>query len=313
MKKDVLIMVGPTAVGKTATAIELSRILNCEIISADSMQIYKYMNVGTAKPSEIEQCHIPHHLIDIVNPDEEFSVAVFQEQARKLIEEIIKRDRIPFIVGGTGLYINSIIYNMDFTKSEANWDLRKQLEDEAKTFGNEYLHNRLKEIAPEAAQRIHPNNVKRVVRAIEIHSESGESIKDFSTDLRVNEEYNYILIGLTRDREELYERINQRVDIMIKDGLIEEVKGLLAQGYSEKLVAFKGLGYKEVIDYLKDVYSFDEMVSILKRDTRRYAKRQLTWFRRFEMIKWFNISTYDTHEKLIVDIHKNIKGHLQSL
>ena len=313
MKKNVLILVGPTAVGKTATAIEISKMLNCEIISADSMQIYKDMNVGTAKPTIEEQDNIPHHLIDEVPPDEEFSVAVFQERAKQLIKDIIDRDRIPFIVGGTGLYINSIIYNMDFTKSESNWELRKQLEEEAKTHGNEYLHNRLKEMAPEVAERIHPNNVQRVVRAIEVHSESGESIGDFSKDLTLNEDYNYIFMALTRDREELYERINQRVDIMIKEGLIDEVKGLLDKGYSEDLVAFKGLGYKEVIQYLKGEYDYDEMLEILKRDTRRYAKRQLTWFRRFDFIKWFNISTYESHEKLIEDIKVFIKGHFNDI
>lgn len=313
MKKNVLIMVGPTAVGKTATAIEIAKMFDCEIISADSMQIYKHMTIGTAKPSQEEQEGIPHHLIDEVSPDEEFSVALFQERTKKLIKEIHNRNRVPFIVGGTGLYINSIIYNMDFTKSESNWELRKELEEEAINYGNEHLHNRLKDMAPDVAERIHPNNVKRVIRAIEIHSDSGENIKDFSNDLKLNDDYNYILIGLTREREELYERINQRVDIMIKDGLIDEVKELLNMGYSEDLVSFKGLGYKEVVQYIKGEYTYDEMIDILKRDTRRYAKRQLTWFRRFDFIKWFNISAYENHEKLINNIEKFIKGHFNKI
>ncbi|QUH26498.1 tRNA (adenosine(37)-N6)-dimethylallyltransferase MiaA [Serpentinicella alkaliphila] len=313
MKKNVLILAGPTAVGKTATAIDLAKMLNCEIISADSMQIYKYMNIGTAKPTVDEQENIPHYLLDEIEPDEEFSVALFQERAKKLIKEITDRGKTPFIVGGTGLYVNSILYNMDFTQSESNWEFRKQLEEEARINGNEFLHNKLKQLAPEVAERIHPNNVKRVVRAIEVHSESGENIKDFSLDLTLNEDYNYILIGLTRDREELYERINQRVDIMIRDGLIDEVRGLLQKGYSEDLVAFKGLGYKEVIQFIKGSYSYEEMVDILKRDTRRYAKRQLTWFKRYDFIKWFNISTYPSHEKLIRDIENFIRGHLKDV
>ena len=313
MKKNVLILAGPTAVGKTATAIEIAKMLDCEIISADSMQIYKHMNIGTAKPTIEEQENIPHYLLDEIEPDEEFSVALFQERAKKLIPEIIGRGKLPFIVGGTGLYVNSILYNMDFTQSESNWEFRRQLEEEARINGNEFLHNKLKQLAPEVAERIHPNNVKRVVRAIEVLSESGENIKDFSLDLTLNEDYNYILIGLTRDREELYERINQRVDIMIRDGLIDEVRGLLQKGYSEDLVAFKGLGYKEVIQFIKGNYSYEEMVDILKRDTRRYAKRQLTWFKRYDFIKWFNISTYPSHEKLIRDIENFIRGHLKDV
>lgn len=312
-RKKLLIIAGPTAVGKTDTSIELARKLNGEIISADSMQIYKYMDIGTAKPSIEEMKGVPHHLIGIANPDQEYSVALFQKDAKKLITEINERNKLPIIAGGTGLYVNSIIYNMDFTTTVSNWDLRNQLQQEVNEFGNEYLHDKLKLIDPEAAARIHKNNVKRVIRAIEVFHESGDSIGDFRRDLEYNHEYDFVLIGLTRDREELYERVNQRVDIMINNGLIEEVKKLIDLGYSEDLVAFKGLGYKEIISYLKGDCSLVEAIEILKRDTRRYAKRQLTWFKRYENMRWYNLSDYTSNQKLIDNIVEYLEGHFNIL
>ncbi|SNR88041.1 tRNA dimethylallyltransferase [Anaerovirgula multivorans] len=312
-KKKLLIIAGPTAVGKTDTSIELARRLNGEIISADSMQIYKYMDIGTAKPAPEEMKGVPHHLIDIIDPDQEYSVAVFQKEARKLITEINHKHRLPIVVGGTGLYVNSIIYDMDFTSTVSNWDLRNQLQEEALEYGNEYIHNKLKAIDPQAAERIHKNNVKRVIRAIEVFNESGDSIGDFHKDVKFNNEYDLVLIGLTRDRQELYERVNQRVDIMMNNGLIEEVKSLIDLGYSEDLVAFKGLGYKEIISHLKGEYSLIEAIEILKRDTRRYAKRQLTWFKRLEKMKWYNLSEYTSNEKLIDNIMEYVEGHFDIL
>ena len=313
LKNKLLIIVGPTAVGKTDTSIELAKHLNGEIISADSMQIYKYMNIGTAKPTISEMQGIPHHLINVVEPNEVFTAADFQKQAEKTIAKVISRNKLPIIAGGTGLYINSIIYDMDFTSTVSNWPLRKKLQEDAAKYGNDYIHNELKKIDVGAASRIHKNNVKRVIRAIEIFHESGEKIKDFQKDLKLNNKYDFTLIGLTRDRQELYDRINQRVDIMIKDGLINEVSNLLNNGYDENLISFKGLGYKEIISYIKYDISLDETIEVLKRDTRRYAKRQLTWFKRLEDIQWYNLSQYDSKENLISHIIKYIKGHFEDL
>ncbi len=314
MRKRLLIIAGPTAVGKTDVGITLADKLNGEIISADSMQIYKNMDIGTAKPSLEERRGIAHHLIDIINPDENFSVARFQKLAKDTIDNLISNGKLPIIVGGTGLYINSILYNMDFAQSVSNWRLRKTLQEEAKNMGNEYVHNKLKKINPDAASRIHPNNIKRVIRAIEVYHETGDKIGNFKKDITLNDEYEFYFVGLTRNRKELYNRINIRTDIMIKQGLIEEVKNLLNLGYSKDLVAFQGLGYKEIIRYLEGEYDLDEAVRILKRNTRRYAKRQLTWFRRYsDIINWYNISNYSTNKNLIEDIIKDFKGYFNLL
>lgn len=315
MKKRLLIIAGPTAVGKTGIGIILAKKLNGEIISADSMQIYKNMNIGTAKPDLEERQGITHHLIDIINPDEKFSVAEFQKLARNIIDNLVSSNgKLPIVVGGTGLYINSIIYNMDFAQSISNWELRKTLQKEAKNMGNEYVYNKLKKINPEVASKIHPNNIKRVIRAIEIYHETGKQIGDFKKDITLNDKYDFYFVGLTRNRKELYDRINIRVDIMIEQGLIEEVKKLLNLGYSKNLVAFQGLGYKEIIRYLEGEYDLNEAIRILKRDTRRYAKRQLTWFRRYsDIINWYNISDYSDDKDLINDIVKNFKGYFNLL
>jgi len=310
VKKRLLIIAGPTAVGKTDTAIILANKLNGEIISADSMQIYRHMDIGTAKPTLEERKGVPHHLIDVVNPDENFSVAEFQKMAKCTIDELVLNGKIPIIAGGTGLYINSLIYDMDFTQSVSNWQFREQLQKEANDMGNEFVHNKLKDIDINAANRIHPNNLKKVIRAIEVYYETGDKIGDFSKDINLNDEYEFFLVGLIRDREELYNRINMRVDIMIEQGLIEEVKKLLNLGYSKELVSFKGLGYKEIIRYLEEEYDLDEAVNILKRDTRRYAKRQLT---RYSDINWYNISNYSSSEKLAEDIIKDFEGHFSLL
>ncbi len=307
--KPLLIIVGPTAVGKTDTAISLAKKLKGEIISADSMQIYKFMDIGTAKPTKVEQKGIPHYMMDFVDPSEAFSVAEFQAKATELIEELSTAGKLPIVAGGTGLYVNSLMYKMDFTSTVSNWELRNSLEKEAQLYGNLYIHNKLKETDPKAAERIHPNNVKRVIRAIEVNYESGENIGDFKEDIIPNDDYRICMIGLTRDREELYDRVNRRVDIMLQQGLVEEVRGLLEKGFSKDLIAFKGLGYKEIIGYLDGEYDLDYAIEILKRDTRRYAKRQLTWFKRYEEANWFNLSEYASSEKLIDDIMKVIEGH----
>ncbi|KAB3534044.1 tRNA (adenosine(37)-N6)-dimethylallyltransferase MiaA [Alkaliphilus pronyensis] len=304
---------GPTAVGKTKTSIKIAEKLNGEIISADSMQIYRYMDIGTAKPTVEEQGGIPHHLLNAVYPDEEFTVADFQEEAKALITDITSRNKLPIVVGGTGLYFNSLIYNMDFTNTISNWQLRQKLEAEAKSKGNKHLHDKLREIDPAAAVRIHPNNVKRVIRALEVNYEGGENMGSFKEDISPNDDNDFHIIGLNREREELYNRINQRVDIMLEQGLVEEVKALLAKGYSTELIAFKGLGYKEIIKYLKGECSLEEAVEVLKRDTRRYAKRQLTWFKRYDNVSWYNVSNYLSEEKLFNDILKEVEGHFYFL
>ncbi|PAB61141.1 tRNA (adenosine(37)-N6)-dimethylallyltransferase MiaA [Anaeromicrobium sediminis] len=310
MKKPLIIIVGPTAVGKTETSIEIAKELNCEIISADSMQIYKGMDIGSAKPTMEERQGIPHFLMDEVDPRVDYSVSDFQKAAKKYIDEIISRGKIPMIVGGTGLYVNSIIYNIDFSSTSQNKELREKLEAEAQEFGNEYVHNKLKEVDEEAAKRIHANNLKRVIRALEVYYESGDKIKEFKSNLVPNEEYDYCLIGLIRDREELYDRINQRVDILMEMGLLEEVKKLMKLDLDVDNISMKGLGYKEIIKYLKGEYTLEKAVDILKRDTRRYAKRQITWFKRYDEMQWFDINKYDGKEDLMEDIIKYIEGKL---
>ena len=308
-KTPLIILTGPTAVGKTDLSIKLSKELNAEIISADSMQIYKYMDVGSAKVTKEEMDGVKHYLIDEVTPDYSFSVSEFQERANKYIEEITENGKKVLVTGGTGLYLNSLIYNMDFAKSDANEELREQLRLELEENGIDYMHNKLRELDPEAAERIHKNNTKRVIRAIEVCL-SGEKMNDFSNDLKINEKYKPIIIVLNREREHLYERINKRVDIMMESGLIDEVKKLLEVGYTKDMISMQGIGYKEIIKYLDGEYSLDEAIEIIKRDSRRYAKRQLTWFRRYSDAKWFNLDEYNDSQVLEEDIIMHIEKML---
>lgn len=314
MKKPLLIIVGPTAVGKTEISIHIAKKLNGEIISADSMQVYKKMDIGSAKPTERERQNIPHYLMGDIDPRESFSVAQFQEKAKKYIDIILEKNKLPIVVGGTGLYINSLIYQMDFAETEPDWELRQELQQEAERYGNEYLYKKLQALDQEVASRIHPNNVKRVIRAIEVlQSGDNKEIKDFKTDLVENKEYNYLMIGLIREREELYDRINRRVDQLIEKGLIHEVKELMNMGLEEDDISMKGLGYKEIIRYLKGLYDLEEAIRILKRNTRHYAKRQITWFKRYDQIQWFNLTKYVSIEDAVSDILKYIEGKLSLL
>lgn len=310
MKEPVIIMVGPTAVGKTDLSIEIASKIEGEIVSADSMQIYKYMNIGSAKPTQEEIKNIPHYLIDEIDPSKPFSVSDYQELAKKYIKQIIQKGKIPILAGGTGLYVNSILFDMDFSSMPSDHTFRKNLEKEAELYGNEKLHNRLKNIDINLAERIHPNNVKKVIRAIEVYERTGEIIKNFEESFIPNQEYQYILIGLTRDREELYDRINKRVDILIDKGLIEEVEELLKKGLTEKNISMKGIGYKEVIGYLHGEYDIEQAIWLIKRNTRRYAKRQLTWFKRYNEIKWYNLSEYSYQNEIINDILLYIKPQI---
>lgn len=311
MKKiPLIILTGPTAVGKTDLSIKLSKSLNAEIISADSMQIYKYMDIGSAKVTKEEMDGVVHYMIDEVTPDVPFSVSEFQMRSEKYIQEINKKGKNVLITGGTGLYLNSLIYNMDFAKSNANNEIREKLEQELAENGIDYMHEKLRGLDEEAANRIHKNNTKRVIRAIEVCM-SGQKMNDFSKDLRYNEKYKPIIIVLNRDREVLYQRINKRVDIMLENGLLDEVKELLKMGYTKDMISMQGIGYKEMIKYLDGEYTYDEAIEIIKRDSRRYAKRQLTWFKRYQDAKWFDLDKYQDIEILKEDIINHIEKLLE--
>lgn len=304
-KPPLIILAGPTAVGKTKTSIELAKAIHGEIISADSMQVYKHMNIGTAKISEEEMDGVKHFLIDVFDPDEEFSVAVFQEETKKAIAEIYKKGKIPILVGGTGFYIQAILYDIEFSRVEGR-EYRQELEDFVLEHGAQALHDRLMELDPKSAETIHPNNIQRVVRAVEYCLETG---KKFSEHNAIQKErtsiYNHCYFVLNDDRELLYERINERIDIMIKDGLVKEVESLLDMGYTKDLVSMQGLGYKEIIAYLEGEISLEEAIYILKRDTRHFAKRQLTWFRREEDVIWVNKNQFAYNQDEILEFMLN--------
>lgn len=297
MTTPLIILTGPTAVGKTDLSIQLAKAVDAEIVSADSMQTYKYMDIGSAKVTEEEMQGVKHYLVDEIEPDMPFSVSEYKRMAEEYIDEISSRGKNVIVTGGTGLYLNSLIYDMDFGKSDANQELREELNKELEENGPAYMYEKLVSLDKETAERIHPNNTKRVIRAIEV-AMSGEKMNDFSKDLRYNKKYRPIIIVLNRDRQALYDRINLRVDIMLKNGLIEEVKGLLEKGYTKDMISMQGIGYKEIIKYFDGEYTLDEAIEIIKRDSRRYAKRQLTWFRRYEDAKWFEIDKFDSAEEL---------------
>jgi len=306
--EPVIVVVGPTASGKTKLAIEIAKLINGSIVSADSMQIYKYMDIGTAKPDEAERSGIRHYMIDEVYPDENFSVAKYRELALYYISKIIKEGGRPIVAGGTGLYINSLIYNIKFSQTICDEDLRASLKKEAEEKGNRYLYEKLKAIDPDAAARIHENDTKRIIRAIEVFTHTNMTITQHEKMSRLEPPpYKYILFGLNWDRGKLYERIEKRVDSMIEAGLVKEVEKLREMGYDKKNTAMQGIGYKEILKYLKGEYSLEEAIYIIKRDTRRYAKRQLTWFRRIDDIKWYNVDE-NTDFKLLAQniIHQCI-------
>lgn len=288
--KSVIVIAGPTASGKTRLSIELAKKLDGEIISADSMQVYRHMDIGTAKPDREEMSGIRHYLIDEVPPDKEFSVAKFQELALKYVSEVLDMGKVPIIAGGTGLYINSLVYNINFSETISDWELRERLQKEAEEKGNRALYEQLKEIDPEAAARIHENDTKRIIRAIEVYTHTKQPISEHLKQSRlVPPPYRYLVFGLRMDREKLYERINRRVDRMLEKGLVDEVRKLMEMGYEKSTIAMQGLGYKEIVSYLKGEISLDEAVYIIKRDTRHYAKRQMTWFKRIEGIEWLDV------------------------
>ena len=301
-KKPLIILTGPTAVGKTKSSIGLAKAINGEIISADSMQVYKHMDIGSAKIRPQEMDNIPHYLVDVLEPDEEFNVVRFQKMAKEAMAKIYAKGKIPIVVGGTGFYIQALLYNIDFTDNEEDDTYRKHLEQLAKEKGSEYLHDKLREADPKAAETIHANNTKRVIRALEFFHQTGQKISEHNEKERAKESpYIFRYFVLTDDREVLYDRINKRVDQMLEEGLLEEVASLREKGYTRDLVSMQGLGYKEILSYLDGECTLEEAVYILKRDTRRFAKRQLTWFRRERDVTWIDKRQFDRDEKRILD------------
>jgi tRNA dimethylallyltransferase len=285
-KPSIIVVCGPTGIGKTAAAIEIAETFGGEIISADSMQVYRLMDIGTAKPTAEEKARIPHHLVDIVAPDEDFDAARFASLARPLIFALNRRNKLPVVAGGTGLYVKALIHGLSQARPAAP-EIRRKLKEEAASQGTSALHARLGRIDPQAAARIHPNDGFRIIRALETYEVTGRPISDHHCKHGFAESpFRALKIGLTMDRKALYERINQRVDLMIAAGLLVEVKGLLGKGYSEKLKAMQSIGYRHMADYLAGRLSWEESVRTLKRDSRRYAKRQMTWFRADSEVTW---------------------------
>lgn len=287
-KPKVIVICGPTASGKTALSIELAKKINGEIVSADSMQIYKDMNIGSAKVTNEEMQGIKHYMIDCVSPDERFSVADYKTNAKNAIEEIIKKGKTPIVVGGTGLYIDALIYEIEYKDIRIDENYRKKLQEIEKNQGLEVLYKKALGIDPKAMEKISQNDSKRIMRVLEIYKATGKNKTEQEAESRLKEiPYDYKVFALTMNREKLYERINKRVDIMIENGLIDEVKNLLEK-YSEFPTAMQGLGYKEVRDYLQEKITKDEMIEKIKQESRRYAKRQLTWFRKNKQTIWLN-------------------------
>lgn len=302
MKKPLVIITGPTAVGKTQISIKLAKAISGEIVSADSMQVYRYMDIGTAKINKGQTDGIKHYLIDVLDPQEEFNVVNFKSYAKAVIEEIYSKGKIPIIVGGTGFYIQALLYDIDFKETKEDYPYREKLEAIAKEKGDNYLHSKLEEVDSESAIKIHPNNIKKVIRALEYYKETGEKISEHNKKQSQKESpYNFSYIVLTDEREHLYERINARVDGMIEKGLVGEVQELLSRGCKKDMISMQGLGYKEIISYIEGESSLEDSIYRLKRDTRRFAKRQLTWFKREKEVTWINKNKLHYDNDLILD------------
>lgn len=300
--ENLVIITGPTGIGKTELSLELAKKYKGEIISSDSMQIYKKLNIGTAKIDLNKTC-IPHHMIDIIEPSDNFTVADFKNSAKKIITDINNRDGLPFLVGGTGLYINSLVYNLDFTETEPDYEYRDELREILEEEGSEFLYEKLQDQDRDMAEKIHKNNGQRIIRALEILKSGNKKGNNFREE---NKDYNLIYIGLNMDRSKLYEKINLRVDKMIDLGLVDEVKNLLDEGLDKNSQSLKAIGYKEVISYLDGEIDFYEMVDLIKKNSRHYAKRQLTWFRRDKRIKWFDRES----DTILSDIENYIDSRL---
>jgi len=307
--EKVIAIVGPTAVGKTSLSIRLAKRFDGEIISGDSMQIYKGMDIGTSKITEEEKEDIPHYMLDIRNPGEDFSVAQFKTLVQQHIKDITERNRLPFIVGGTGLYIKSVLYDYDFSDRKRDPEITKRLETFVREKGVLPLYEKLKKIDPYQAEKIHPNNYRRVIRALEIYETTGMTMSEYHKQQKSEPIYDYLLIGLTMERLILYEKINKRVDEMIDLGLVEEVKELIDQNLEDSQ-AMKAIGYKEFIPYFKGEQSLEQSIQLLKRNTRRYAKRQLTWFKNKMNVEWFDLTK--AKEESYLKIEKRIEQFLST-
>lgn len=314
-KKPLLILTGPTGVGKTELSINLAKRLNGEIISADSIQVYKYMDIGSAKITAEEMNGVRHYLVDCIDPKDEFNVFVFQKMAKEAMEQIYASGKLPIIVGGTGFYIQSVLYDIDFSEEQGDRAVRIKYEKLLEEKGADYLYELLKQTDPVSAETIHRNNSKKVIRALEYYENTGELMsKHNETERQKESPYNFEYIVLNRERSVLYDRIEQRVDLMLEQGLIDEVKHLLDMGYDKNLVSMQGLGYKEIVDYLNGEYDLDTAVDIIKRDTRHFAKRQLTWFRREKTVRFLNYEDYNNSVNQMTDeiyrlcLEKGMKG-----
>lgn len=302
MKQPLIVLTGPTAVGKTSLSISLAKAVNGEIISADSMQVYKKMDIGSAKIRSEEMQGIPHYLVDVLEPEEEFHIVKFQQMAKKAMEDIYSRGKIPILVGGTGFYIQAVTKDIDFTEAQQENDYRKELEALAEEKGGEHLHEMLRKVDPVSADAIHAHNVKRVIRALEFYHQNGSPISAHNEEQKQHESpYNLAYFVLNMPRELLYERIDLRVDQMMKEGLLEEVSRLKEEGCHRGMVSMQGLGYKEILEYLDGECSLEEAVYTLKRDTRHFAKRQLTWFRRENEVTWLDKQQFDYDEEKILE------------
>ncbi len=305
-KKPLVILTGPTASGKTELSVRLAKEINGEIISADSIQVYKYMDIGSAKVTLKEMEGIKHYLVDELNPRDEFNIYVFKQMAKKYAEEIYAKGKIPIIAGGTGFYIQSLLYDINFDEEDNDKAYRSELMALAKEKGNEYVFDMLKKTDPKSAENIHFNNLKRVIRALEYHHMTGKLMSEHNEEQRENTSpYAFRYFVLNMDRDVLYDRINRRVDIMMEKGLVDEVKKLLEMGFEKNLTSMQGIGYREIISYLDNEYSLDEAVESIKQNTRHFAKRQLTWFRREKSVDWINYEDFQWDKEKMLEYMKN--------
>ena len=303
MKQPLIIIAGPTAVGKTALSVALAKRIGGEIVSADSMQVYRGMDIGTAKVMKEETCGVPHHLIAVLDPKDPFNVMTFRSMVKDAVRGIASRGNVPVLVGGTGFYIQSVLYDVQFEEDASSEELRKELEQEAAVLGAEKMHERLRALDTDAAEAIHPNNIKRVIRALEYCLSTGRKISVHNREQRERTSpYSFLFYVLTMDRAALYQRIDLRVDQMMEQGLLAEVKRLRDEGVISDMVSMQGLGYRQIFDYLEGIATLDEAVERIKRETRHFAKRQLTWFRREPDARWINVSEFGGDRKKILEL-----------
>jgi tRNA dimethylallyltransferase len=301
----VIVIVGPTCSGKTDLSLDLALKLDTEIISADSRQVYKYLNIGTAKPSKEIRRKVKHHFIDVLEPNEDFNVSIFENESLKIIEKLLKNNKIPIVAGGSGLYIKALVDGI-FNTVDTDHQLREKLLKEKEIYGNDYLYNQLKNVDPESAESMLPQNYKRVMRSLEIYYLTGKSIKEHQKKYEREMNLTFMQFGLRWDRKKLYQNINDRVEKMMREGLLDEVKSILAKGFDKNLNSLNTVGYKEIISYLNDETDFNTAVELIKRNSRRFAKRQLTWFNPDKRIKWFDVVNYDDLNGISKKIIKEI-------